>query len=237
MGSNNRHELYGYAGHGRHSADRPISTFTPIAPPGTGKGTVVKFITEQYKLAGRNVLNFEVGDVVRQNIKDDTELGREAKRYYPKLLPNNLILPPAVAGLKAKHAEDLDAILTVDGMPREFGQIAEYEEAMEALGRNDVILHLSLLSNDPRVSRQISEERMIKRGEEASKKGFKPRQEDVDPELRAIRLDEADLLHEVVAHLTARNRVITIDATQDIEGVQNQVRALIFDRAHILQAV
>ena len=47
-----------------------------LGAPGSGKGTVGKIIAEDLKLA-----HISTGDLFRENIKNETELGKKAKEY------------------------------------------------------------------------------------------------------------------------------------------------------------
>ena len=59
-----------------------------LGAPGSGKGTVGKILAENLKLA-----HISTGDLFRENLKNETELGKEAKKY----IDNN---PEAVAAVK-----------------------------------------------------------------------------------------------------------------------------------------
>ena len=47
-----------------------------VGPPGAGKGTQAVRLAERL-----DVPHISTGDLFRANLKDETELGREAKRY------------------------------------------------------------------------------------------------------------------------------------------------------------
>lgn len=58
-----------------------------LGAPGAGKGTQAKLIAEKY-----GVPHISTGDIFRANIKNGTELGKEAKEYMDKglLVPDEL---------------------------------------------------------------------------------------------------------------------------------------------------
>ncbi|MBU4190507.1 MAG: nucleoside monophosphate kinase, partial [Candidatus Thermoplasmatota archaeon] len=82
-----------------------------LGPPGCGKGTQAKKISEKYGLA-----HVSTGDLLRKAVKEKTELGVKAKEYMDKgkLGPDELVLElikPSLSG---------DVIL--DGFPRNLNQ-------------------------------------------------------------------------------------------------------------------
>ena len=58
-----------------------------LGAPGAGKGTQAKMIAEKYSIP-----HVSTGDIFRANIKNGTELGKEAKSYMDKgeLVPDEL---------------------------------------------------------------------------------------------------------------------------------------------------
>jgi len=60
-----------------------------LGPPGSGKGTQSKLLVGRY-----NVPNVSTGDILRENITKDTELGVLAKSFmeHGKLVPDDVIL-------------------------------------------------------------------------------------------------------------------------------------------------
>ena len=60
-----------------------------IGPPGAGKGTQAKFITED-----NNIPQISTGDMLRYNVKNKTTLGTDAVKFMDagELVPDNIIL-------------------------------------------------------------------------------------------------------------------------------------------------
>ena len=83
-----------------------------LGAPGSGKGTVGKIIAEDLKLA-----HISTGDLFRENLKNETELGKEAKKYMDKgeLVPDDVTIRMLKARLNEKDVEN-GAVL--DGFPR-----------------------------------------------------------------------------------------------------------------------
>jgi len=99
-----------------------------LGAPGAGKGTQAKMIAEKY-----SVPHVSTGDIFRANIKNNTELGLEAKSYMDKgeLVPDELtvkILLDRVA------QEDCKNGYVLDGFPRTIPQAEVLDEALVKLG-------------------------------------------------------------------------------------------------------
>ena len=58
-----------------------------LGAPGSGKGTVAEVLSQNLKLA-----HISTGDLFRENLKNETELGKEAKSYMDKgeLVPDDV---------------------------------------------------------------------------------------------------------------------------------------------------
>lgn len=99
-----------------------------LGAPGAGKGTQAKMIAEQY-----GIPHISTGDIFRYNIKNGTELGKEAKKYMDQglLVPDELtvkILLDRVAQDDCKNG------YVLDGFPRTIPQAEVLEEALTKLG-------------------------------------------------------------------------------------------------------
>ena len=60
-----------------------------LGPPGGGKGTQARFIEESFEIP-----QISTGDMLRENVKKDTSLGKDANSYMEKgeLVPDHVIL-------------------------------------------------------------------------------------------------------------------------------------------------
>lgn len=87
-----------------------------LGAPGAGKGTQAKMIAEKYQIP-----HISTGDIFRSNIKNGTELGKEAKTYMDKgeLVPDEL----TVRILLDRVAQpDCEKGYVLDGFPRTIPQ-------------------------------------------------------------------------------------------------------------------
>ena len=99
-----------------------------LGAPGAGKGTQAKMIAEKYGLP-----HISTGDIFRANIKNGTELGKEAKEYMDKglLVPVELtvrLLLDRVAQDDCKNG------YVLDGFPRTIPQAEVLDEKLSDLG-------------------------------------------------------------------------------------------------------
>ena len=95
-----------------------------LGAPGAGKGTQAKMIADQYQIP-----HISTGDIFRFNIKNGTDLGKEAKTYMDKgeLVPDELtvrILLDRVA------KEDCKNGYVLDGFPRTIPQAEVLDEEL-----------------------------------------------------------------------------------------------------------
>ena len=99
-----------------------------LGAPGAGKGTQAKMIAEKY-----GVPHVSTGDIFRANIKNGTELGKEAKQYLDQglLVPDELtvrILLDRVAQDDCKNG------YVLDGFPRTIPQAEVLDSELSKLG-------------------------------------------------------------------------------------------------------
>ena len=99
-----------------------------LGAPGAGKGTQAKMIAKEY-----GIPLISTGDIFRANIKEGTDLGKEAKTYMDagQLVPDELtvkILLDRVA------KDDCKEGYVLDGFPRTIPQAEVLDEALTKLG-------------------------------------------------------------------------------------------------------
>jgi adenylate kinase len=105
-----------------------------LGPPGVGKGTQAKILAETLKLA-----HVSSGDLFRENIKNQTELGKLAKSFLDKgdLVPDDVTISMIRDRLKRP---DCEAGAILDGFPRTpaqadalEGMLAEFKGQVNAV--------------------------------------------------------------------------------------------------------
>ena len=96
-----------------------------LGAPGAGKGTFSAYLEEKYQIP-----HISTGDIFRENIKNNTELGAKAKTYMDKgeLVPDELVVSLVVDRL-AK--DDCAKGFILDGFPRTLPQADALTKALE----------------------------------------------------------------------------------------------------------
>ncbi|MBP2033103.1 adenylate kinase [Clostridium algifaecis] len=87
-----------------------------LGPPGAGKGTQAKFISEKYSIP-----HISTGDIFRKNISEKTPLGVKAKSYLDagKLVPDEVTIDIVKDRLSMKDCKNG---FLLDGFPRTVNQ-------------------------------------------------------------------------------------------------------------------
>lgn len=118
-----------------------------LGPPGAGKGTQAKRLAERLALP-----HISTGDILRQNVKDGTDLGKQAKGIMDKglLVPDDLV---AKMLDERFNNPDIKKGFILDGYPRTLAQA----------GTLDEILSRKKLAVDLVVYLNTSDEVIIKR--------------------------------------------------------------------------
>ncbi|MGE5776363.1 MAG: adenylate kinase family protein, partial [Chloroflexota bacterium] len=105
-----------------------------LGPPGVGKGTQAKILSEKTSLA-----HISSGDLFRENLKNQTELGKLAQTYMTKgeLVPDDV----TVAMIKDRLTRpDCKAGAVLDGFPRTPAQADALETMLKGFnGQVDVV--------------------------------------------------------------------------------------------------
>jgi adenylate kinase len=120
-----------------------------FGPPGAGKGTQADRLRTDFGLPF-----ISTGDMLRSNVKEGTELGKEAQKYMDagELVPDDLIVKMAAARLNADDAQDG---FILDGFPRTEEQAKSLDGLLSELGRH-VTAALLIDVPDDEVTRRIS---------------------------------------------------------------------------------
>lgn len=101
-----------------------------LGPPGAGKGTQAKSISNRYSIP-----HISTGDIFRKNISEETPLGIEAKQY----IDNGQLVPDEVTINMVKDRltwEDCKNGYLLDGFPRTVAQAEALQEFLDSRNEN-----------------------------------------------------------------------------------------------------
>ena len=101
-----------------------------LGPPGSGKGTQAEILTDNL-----NLNHLSVGDLLRENILNNTELGKLASNYVKsgELVPDELIIDLMDSYItNIKNKTDISGII-LDGFPRTINQAIALENKIKQL--------------------------------------------------------------------------------------------------------
>ena len=118
-----------------------------LGAPGAGKGTQAKLLMDKY-----GIIQISTGDILRENVKTGTELGKNAKSYMEKglLVPDEVII--SMTKERFKKPDCANGFI-LDGFPRTVAQA----DALEAL------LKEMSLKLDACVCVEVPSEELVKR--------------------------------------------------------------------------
>jgi adenylate kinase len=176
-----------------------------IGAPGAGKGTQAAKLSAAYKIPA-----ISTGDIFRHNVKNETELGKQAKafmdrgEYVPDSLTNDLV--------RDRLSEaDAKAGFLLDGYPRTAEQVVELDSILEAQGNKlDVVVQLTA-DTDEVVRRLLN--RAIEQG----------RADDTEDVIRR----RLEVYEEQTAPLTSvyasRGLLVTVDGLGEVDEVTGRI--------------
>ena len=138
-----------------------------IGPPGAGKGTQAERLVDDF-----DVPYYATGDILRAAVRDESELGREAKGYMDRgeLVPDDVICGVIMERVDSDEAADG---FLLDGFPRTVAQAETLEGALDRRGR---VLTAALLIDvpDEEVIRRLSGRRICVKNQHVYHVEFDP---------------------------------------------------------------
>jgi adenylate kinase len=176
-----------------------------IGAPGAGKGTQAEKLSAAYKIPA-----ISTGDIFRHNVKNETQLGKQAKafmdrgEYVPDSLTNDLVRD------RLSQTDAKDGFL-LDGYPRTAEQVVELDSILEAQGNKlDVVVQLTA-DTDEVVRRLLN--RAIEQG----------RADDTEDVIRR----RLEVYEEQTAPLTSvyagRGLLVTVDGLGEVDEVTGRI--------------
>ncbi len=113
-----------------------------LGPPGSGKGTQAEILTNKL-----NFIHLSIGDLLRENIVNNTELGKLASKYVKsgELVPDELIIDLMDSFITELKNESNVSGIILDGFPRTINQATALENKIKQLNVNiKAVLNLDI---------------------------------------------------------------------------------------------
>ncbi len=203
-----------------------------LGSPGSGKGTQAKLLVERKKF-----IHISTGDLFRDEIAKDTELGKKVKSYISQgsLVPDGVVLEVIKNRIK-----DIDGNILFDGFPRTVEQaegleniLDEFKKSIDKVfffevNENEVVKRISARRTCPKCGRiynlitdppkhngvcDICQTRLIQREDD--------REEVVRKRIEVYK----DLTAPLISYYRTQGIFVIIDAEKPIEEVYSQIES------------
>lgn len=203
-----------------------------VGPPGSGKGTQAKFLSERY-----HIPHVSTGDMLRDEVRRGTELGKKAKEIMDR---GGLVSDDIVGGMILHRLDRKDCArgVILDGYPRNVAQAGVLDGILAELGRTlervilvdvadeEIVRRLSGRRSCPKCGRVYHVEfNPPKDGKTCDDCGSELIQRDDDRE--SVIRERLRQYHEKTAPLidfyNQRNLVVSVDGGQPVEAVTEAI--------------
>jgi adenylate kinase len=180
-----------------------------FGPPGTGKGTMSKKLSEEFGLR-----HISTGDIIRKNQEDKTKIGLLADRIVNGggLLPDDVVNEM----IKQEIIDDkYSSGFIFDGFPRTPGQAKMLDQFLNKRGTPvTAVIHLD-------VPKWVAQNRIIERGKTSLRKDDTA--EAFPTRWNAYTKDTVPAIN----YFVGRERVSVVNSEKSIEEVYEEVRNII----------
>jgi adenylate kinase len=177
-----------------------------FGPPGVGKGTQAAVVAARFGWA-----HISTGDMFRQHVKDQTEIGARVKDIMDRglLVPDALVIDMFMDRLTGLgHGQGF----VLDGFPRTLVQAQALDEALAAKNM-EIDIAVNITAPD-----DVLLERMIGRAQDSGRA-------DDTPEAMRTRLEVQKPPAELLSHYRAAGKLKDVDGTPDVDAVTAAVIA------------
>jgi adenylate kinase len=176
-----------------------------IGPPGAGKGTQAVKLAEAFSIPA-----ISTGDIFRENVKNETELGTQAKAFMDR----GEYVPDSLTNALVRDRLDWDDAANgflLDGYPRTADQVVELDDILGAKGESLNAVVLITADSDEVVRR------LLGRAEEQG------RADDTEDVIRRRLEVYAEQTAPLIETYSKRNLVVEVDGLGAVEEVTKRI--------------
>ena len=208
-----------------------------LGPPGSGKGTQARYLTDR-----RGLVQLSTGDMLRAAMAAGTEIGMQAKDIMAR---GQLVPDTVVNDIVAERIDAPDARkgFILDGYPRTLNQAAALEKMLSDRRRKlDAVIELRLSSDDELVRRVAGRYTCAKCGEgyhdelklprkagvcdKCGGTDFKRRSDDSAEAMRTRLMAYYKETSPLIGYYTCKGNLHPIDGLADIREVEREIEAV-----------
>jgi adenylate kinase len=199
-----------------------------MGPQGAGKGTQAAKLEEK-----TDATHIETGDLVRNEIKQETELGQKIKEYSDKgeLVPDEIIID-----MTKPYLDENDSWI-LDGFPRNQGQAKALDEALNEIDEK-VDRVIVLEADDDDLVKRLSGRRQSEatgeiyhiehnpppeEGNDEDSGPFVQRDDDTEEAIRTRLKTYHEQTEPLKDYYEEQGILVTVDASKDIDEVTKDV--------------
>lgn len=199
-----------------------------LGPPGSGKGTQSERLIKDY-----GFIQLSTGNILREAIKNGTELGKKAKQYMDagQLVPDDII----IGIIKDKLNELKDENIIFDGFPRTIPQAEAFDEMLAKEGKEVDKVILFDVDNEEVVNR-LSGRRIDPKTGKTYHIIYNP----PPPEIEVIQRDDdkedvirkrLEVYHRqtkpLVDYYKKKGKLVVVNANNPLDDVYNQIKEVL----------
>ncbi|WP_075288745.1 adenylate kinase [Pararhizobium arenae] len=186
-----------------------------LGPPGAGKGTQAKLLTEKY-----NIPQLSTGDMLRAAVAEQSEVGKRAKAVMDA---GQLVSDEIVNEIVSDRIDQPDcaAGFILDGYPRTVPQAVALAKMLEGKG----------LTLDAVIELKVDEEALLKRIEnrvaETLAAGGKVRSDDNPESVKKRLVEYREKTAPLSQHYASTGQLKTVDGMADVGVVTREIEKIL----------
>jgi len=200
--------------------------------PGVGKGTQAKLLSSKF-----NIPHISTGDILRQAVKDQTELGKKAHEIMSRgeLVPDEIMIGIIKYRL---NKSDCQKGFILDGFPRTENQAIELDRLMAELNLGQLKL-INIFADEEEIVKRLNKRRACKncgsifslseiQGKETcpkcnAKNSFYLRDDDKEEVIRKRLEVFRNTTESVLNYYRKQGKVISVNGLGSVQEVNNEI--------------